>query len=465
MKNQCKNTKKQGLFVILTFIYILILPFSVQAQNYLLERTFNGHQSPVSYVTFRSEDNLLVSGDESGKIIFWNAQNGNIVKRLNIHTAKVTHLEFSNKGRLLVSASYDGTIKVYDLKKANIRQVFENSATGAYDNVEGNEPTFCTFSPDDKHVYFGGYNLQILKGNLKTGAIEGVYQNKEFGITCGMISPNKKHLVFAAGGSVFFMNLKTNKIERQLYKSEEVYDDFVCEMAFMPRSKLIATWAVNGRMHYWDWRKSKLQYSISATTQEGTSDIAFSEDGKLLVTGNFGAQTKLWNTENNDILQILGEHTSEVVTFAFSKDSKYIVTGSQDRSVRLWKKPEKKKIPVVKRMPKKTRDRTVDLQRNVTVRGDLIEIHLWDNFQIDGDTISVNINGNWVLHNFGLSGQPKVLKVQLAPKDNYMIIHAHNLGSIPPNTIAVAIVEGEEEQVFTLKSTLDESAAIYIKRQ
>ena len=130
-----------------------------------------------------------------------------------------------------------------------------------------------------------------------------------------------------------------------------------------------------------------------------------------------------------------------------------------------WKKPEKKNIPPAKRMPRKTRDRVVDVQRTVTVRGDFVEIHLWDNFQIDGDTISVNINGNWVLNNYGLRGQPKVLKVQLAPKDNYLIIHAHNLGSIPPNTIAVAVVEGEEEQVFTLKSTLDESAAIYIKRE
>jgi WD40 repeat protein len=447
-------------------ILLVILLFAVsmaQAQQYELERTFMGHKSPVSYVTFRSEDNLLVSGDESGKIIFWNALTGEIVNHLDIHTAKVTHLEFSNKGRLLASASYDGTVKVYDLKKRKLRQIFNNSTTEAYQDVKGNEPTFCTFSPDDKHVYFGGYNLQILKGSVRRGKTEGVYRNPEFGITCGKISPTKNHLVFAAGGSVYFMSLKTNKITRELYKSD-IYDDYVCEIAFMPRSNRLATWAVNGQMHFWEWRTNQLAYSLAATPQEGTSDVAFSEDGKLLVTGNFGGKTKLWNTENNKILQLLGEHTAEVVTFAFSKDAEYIVTGSQDNTVRLWKKPDEEK-PLVKNMPKKTRKRKVEVQRTVKVTNRYVEIHLWDNFQIDGDTISVNLNGNWIVNNYKLDGKPRILKVELAPKDNYMIVHAHNLGSIPPNTIAVAIKDGNREQVFTLKSTMGTSAAIYIKRE
>ncbi len=460
MNNKINHFHWIAILIALLFSFV---KNPLTAQDYALERTFSGHRNEVTYVTFRSEDNLLVSGDESGKIIFWEATTGKKLRELNIHTDKVTHLEFSTKGRLLASASYDGTIKVYDLKRKRIKQTFKNSSTDAYDGVKGNEPTFCVFAKNDKDLYFGGYNLQILKGNIRSGKVEGIYQNPEFGITCGMLSPTGKHLAFAAGGSVFFINLKNNKITQQLFKSDQ-YNDFVCEMAFMPRSKLLVTWAVNGRMHYWDWRTAELKGELTATQQEGSSDIAFSEDGKLLVTGNSGSQTKLWNTKTNEVLQLLGEHTSEVVTFAFSKDAEYIVTGSQDNTVRLWKKPDND-IPIAKKIPKTTRNRKVKLQRTVKVRGDLVEIHFWDNYQIDGDTISVNINGNWVLKNYGLRGQAKILKVQLAPEDNFLIIHAHNLGSIPPNTIAVAIVEGDEEQVFTLKSTLDESAAIYIQRE
>lgn len=446
---------------LLLFAFFSFFIIKIKAQDYELIKTFQGHNAPVSYVTFRSEDNFLVSGDEAGKIIFWNTENGKIVKTLNIHTDKVTHLEFSNEGQFLASASYDGTVKVYDLKREKISQIFKNTSTEAYNGVKGNEPTFCTFSPDDKAVYFGGYNLQVLKGDLRKGSIEGVYRNDEFGITCGTITPNKRSLAFAAGGNIFFMDLATNRIVKALHKSEE-YDDFICELAFMPRTSRLAAWAVNGQLHFWDWRTDALSYSLAATPQEGSSDMAFSEDGKLLVTGNFGGTTKLWNTSDNKILQLLDKHTSEVVTFAFSKDAKFIVTGSQDHTVRLWSKPSEKQI-ISKKIPKKIDNRKVEVQRTVTVRSSLVEIHFWDNYQIDGDTISVNVNGNWLLKNYGLDAEPKVLKVEFTAKDNYLIIHAHNLGSIPPNTIAVSVVEGEEEQFFTLKSDMGVSAAIHVK--
>ena len=53
----------QGFFH-LFFICFLV---SAQGQNFELVQRFEGHGSAVSYVTFRSEDNLLVSGDEEGR--------------------------------------------------------------------------------------------------------------------------------------------------------------------------------------------------------------------------------------------------------------------------------------------------------------------------------------------------------------------------------------------------------------
>ena len=99
---------KINYFHWMTILLVFLLSFyknPLIAQDYALERTFEGHQAEVSYVTFRSEDNLLVSGDENGRIIFWEATTGKMLHQLNIHTDKVTHLEFSTKGRLLASSA------------------------------------------------------------------------------------------------------------------------------------------------------------------------------------------------------------------------------------------------------------------------------------------------------------------------------------------------------------------------
>lgn len=444
------------------FLIIVIAATSLQAQDFRLVRTFDGHASPVSYVTFRSEDNLMISGDEQGDIIVWNAENGSVLQRMTQHNGKITHLEFSNNGKLLASASYDGTIRIWNLDKFRTLQTFKNPATEAYDGVKGDEPTFVTFDPSDKAVYFGGYNLQVLRGTIRNGQIERIYTNDEFGITSGIIAPDKRHLVFGAGGSIFFMNLKTNRIVKQIHHSDN-YDDYVCELAFMPQHSLLASWAVNGKLHFWNWQLEKRTYTLNATDIDGSSDVAFSEDGRFLVTGNFGDQTKLWNMKNRRVVQLLGAHSASVVTFAFSLDGNAIVTGSRDNTVKLWRKPTHE--PIVEnrdKIPNKVNGRKVEVQKVMNTKSRRVELMVWDNRKIDGDTISINVNGEWVLERHGLTDNEESVMVELNQKHNVIIIHAHNEGKIPPNTIAVIVKDGHNEEMFTLKSTMGTSAALKI---
>lgn len=442
------------------FLMAMGYAFLAMAQDFKLDHTFSGHKEQVSYVTFRSEDNLLISGSVTGEIIVWNAQTGKIKERINEHTDKITHLEFSNNGRLLVSASYDGTVKVWDINTMNPTRTFKNPPTEAYDEVEGNEPTFATFAPNDKSVYFGGYNLKVLKGNIRTGKMQGIYQHEENSITCGMISPDKKNLVIGIGGNVLFINLKTNKIVKNLFKSN-AYQDAICEMTFVPNSTLLTTWAVSGLVQFWDWKLEKREKTLQATRQEGSSDMAFSGDGQFFVTGNEGSKTKLWNLKTRKVVQFLENHDEPVITFDFSSDGKYIVTGSEDNNISLWSKSEEI-VRNVERTPKQLKKRKVNMQELVMVKSPYIELWFWDNKKVDLDTISVNLNGHWVIKKHQLDAVPKKLKVELTSRHNYLIVHAHNEGYIPPNTIAITIRSGREERLVTLKSDLNTSAGLKI---
>ncbi len=439
---------------------LLTSPYWLLGQSFELNKTFTGHKEQVSYVTFRSEDNLLISGSVTGEIIVWNAQTGKIKERINEHTDKVTHLEFSNNGQMLVSASYDGTIKIWNIRTMEVIRTFKNPSTEAYDEVEGNEPTFATFAPNDRWVYFGGYNLKVLKGNIKTGKMVGIYQHDENSITCGMISPNKKNLVIGIGGNVLFINLKTNKIVKNLFKSN-AYQDAICEMAFVPNSTLLTTWAVSGRVQFWDWKLEQREKHLQATRQEGSSDIAFSGDGQYFVTGNVGSQTKVWSVKDRKVIQTLENHDEPVITFAFSSDGKYIVTGSEDNNISLWSKKQAI-VRNVERIPQRLRKRKVNVQELVMVKSPYVEFWFWDNKKVDMDTISVNINGAWVVKEHQLDAVPKKVKVKLTSRNNYLVIHAHNEGLIPPNTIAVTIRSGREERLVTLKSDLGTSAGMKI---
>ena len=414
-------------------------------------------------MAFRSEDNLLVSGDKAGEIILWSLNNGQITQRLSAHKGKITHLEFNNAGNWMVSASYDGSLKIWDLSTFKEIASYQNSATSAYDGMKGNEPSFVAFSPDDQSLYVGGYNLEVLEINLKTNQRKTIHQNDEFAITCGRVSPDGKYLAFGLGAIIYFVETETGQIVKKLRKSE-AFEDYICEIAFIPGQQTLAAWGYGGSVQFWDYRLDRLTSVLPATRQEGSSDIAFSGNGAMLITGNVGANTKLWDWSRKRTLQILGEHQAETVTFAFSSDGNYIVTGSRDQIVNLWSRKKDKKI-AQQDIPNELDGRQVDVQETFIVRSDSITIQLWDDAKIDGDIISVNVNANWELQKYELVRERKVLKVPLRERNNYMIVHAHNLGRVPPNTIAVIIHDGVRRQMVTLRSNEGKSAAIRFERR
>jgi WD40 repeat protein len=70
---------------------------------------------------------------------------------------------------------------------------------------------------------------------------------------------------------------------------------------------------------------------------EPVNSVAFSQDGKRIVSGSDDKTIRIWDSETGDvILGPLEGHTSWVNSVAFSQDGKHIVSGSYDQTVRVW---------------------------------------------------------------------------------------------------------------------------------
>lgn len=434
------------------------------SQPFKLLYTLKGHTSPVTYVQFRQEDNLLASGDKMGTIFLSRSigiEKQQIIRQLKGHSGQITHIAFYKDGNRLASASYDGSIRVWAVSTGRLLKTFHHPSFKSKEDVEDNEPTFLVFSPSGRSIYFGGYSGDLMRVNLKSGKTTLIYTDENGGITSGVLSPNQKYLVFAAAENIHFLDLKMQKVVKSLSKSDE-FEDYICELAFSPNNDYLLGWAYNGKVHFWNWQNDKLEFQLPATTREGSSDIAFATNGTYFLTGNDASKVKIWGFPKLKQLQTLEGHEQPVTTFTSSKDDNYIATGSRDHTVRIWAKP-KPKPTSESIIPKVIAKRAVEVQHQVTVKNTEVTIDFWDNLIEDGDSVSVNLNGKWILENYKLKKVAKRMRVKLQPTGNYLSMLAHNEGTRPPNTTAIRINDGERKQLVILKSNLETNATVDIK--
>jgi len=118
-------------------------------------------------------------------------------------------------------------------------------------------------------------------------------------------------------------------------------------------------------------------------------------------------------------------------------------------------------------VPTTTRSRENELVKTVTVNNQQISVRLYDNGEVDGDTISVYLDGKPIVSNKGLSTQPITLNLELDQDnpDHVLVMVAENMGRIPPNTSLMIIQDGDRRFQVSISSTEQKNAMVRFRYQ
>jgi len=105
--------------------------------------------------------------------------------------------------------------------------------------------------------------------------------------------------------------------------------------------------------------------------------------------------------------------------------------------------------------------RAKEMIQTMIVESPQIKIELYDNAEIDNDTITVFINNKLLLYRQRLTEKPLRIDFTAFPGTEYeLVMYADNLGAIPPNTALMVVTAGKKKFEAFLSSSEQKSAAV-----
>jgi len=160
-----------------------------------------------------------------------------------------------------------------------------------------------------------------------------LYQSGGIAEVIGLLSVRSIRTLYTPQGDAALAAATTLDYPRQQFNG---HTQLVAKVAFSPDGKSVLTGSGDKTARLWDARTGQelLQFIGHTDLVDG---VAFSPDGKYVLTNSVDGTARLWDVRTgHELRQFIG-HSGSVDAAAFSPDGKYVFTASMtDKTARLW---------------------------------------------------------------------------------------------------------------------------------
>lgn len=309
-----------------------------------------GHSQIIKAVAASPDGRFVITGGLDRTARLWDAATGAELKVFAGHTGDVTALAFSPDNRFAISASQDNTARLWDLTTGAQVALFTTPARESRKGL-----TSVAFSPDGRLVVLGGWDTNTYLWDVQTKKLvktfTGAMRFTGF-VSAVAFSPDGQKIALCTGDNVSCLFDITTGAELQRFPAPassttgsksfppippRIKDSNIwsTSIAFSPDGRFILTGSHNRTAQLWDVKTGKPLRQF-AGHRGAVVSVAFSPDGNLALTASDDGTALLWDVASGTAVRRFAGHTSNVSGAVFTNEGQSVVTASYDKTARLW---------------------------------------------------------------------------------------------------------------------------------
>ena len=411
----------------------------LNAQKIELIESFIGYTHKSEIISFTPNPKLIMSGDYKGNVNLWDLEEQKLSRTIHAHKKLINKITLHNTKNQFLTCSKDSTIKLWSF--------YSNKML---DSVKINKtPMLALFNPNENDYLICTDDGSILKKSRKNQELTEV-TNIKHSINDAIFSKNQKNIITCDQESIKVISLKNGEIINEI---KNPYSSHFLKIDIYSGDTLIS-WSENGIISYWDLTNNTPLTEIRA--KNAYNKLLMNQHSEIILSGYYNDRPLVINLKEIKLEKKYSENMIVVNTFLSSLNQEFLVSADMNQRHRLMAIQEVDFTPLV------IQERKLQDEKIFEINSRYVLIHIWDDEKIDGDTLSINFNGKWVLKDYHLTRVEKTILLPLKKNEaNEIIFHAENLGEIPPNTATVKLeYDNGVKKEFNMRSDFDANGII-----
>jgi len=257
-----------------------------------------GHSDKVLVVAFHPTNNIIATGDASGKVALWNLETSELLFIKKIHAGPILDISFSEKGTELLTSGWDAYVKHWELTENSLSQI-------GYIDLDNVSAYTVGFSPNDLYIVVGDVfeSVHFFEADTKKEVLNLIGHTNTVSEFVFFKGDNQRDLIASASrdGWVKIWDVHSGMLVNKV-KTEN--GAAVLCLDVMPSGEMLYFGSSDRNIYVYNLAKREISHQFQGH-QTGVNFLSLHPQTNKLYSKSVEGEVKIWNTAEDEITEEL----------------------------------------------------------------------------------------------------------------------------------------------------------------